>query len=1174
MRLTTVILLASLLQVSASTFAQKITLNKKNIQLESVFREIRTLTGYDFFYDAKIIPKNKLVDISLNNADINEALRSVLAGSSLTYSIQGKIVTIKKQNEPTLFDQIISVFEIIDVRGRVVDEKGKPLPGASVFIQDSKNTTTTNEKGEFFLQNVNDNATILIGYIGYSAIERKAAKNMGTIQMQPATANLEDVEIKFNTGYEQIERSRSAGSFSKPDMKVIMNRSTSTNVLDRLEGLVPGLSTASGGQSGGTVIRGRTTIGAGGSVISTPLVIVDGIEQSQYGTAPGTQNTLFDISRLNPQDIEDITVLKDATAASVWGSRAANGVIVITTKRGKAGQGVKIDYDGYYAFRGRPQLDYLPTLNTADYINVEKELFALDAVATTYTAASANQLAPHRQILWDQQRGLITAAQAEAQLNALALIDNRGQIDDFFIRNAGQYNQTLSVSGGGDVHTFYGSLNHIGTMNNTPGSKDNQYKVNFRNDFNLGKRIKAYVNTDLTSSSVKSIGAVNTTAPRYQLYQDANGSPVVMNYIAPWATGVRPSATQLANFQTRSRINLNYSPLAERERESQDVNSISARLVGGGTIDIFKGLKFIGTYGYNATNTTDKTVLDESSWAVRRDLMRFTVAPTATSNPIYNLPRFGGRLNSINSQFRSWTVRNQLSYNTAWGKNQLSAMFGQEATHSQGYSTEAIYYGWDDQLQTSRPVDFARLGTSINGVAGPTGGLDNNVAGGEQPITRKTSYFSTVGYTYDRKYTLNASWRIDQSNLFGLDRSAQNKPVYSFGAKWALGSEEFIKPITWVDLLDVRLSYGITGNAPSVGTAASYDILETFTDPNAVTGAGLIIGTPANSKLTWERTVNYNAAIDFSVLKGRLSGSVDAYLKKTSDLIGTLFTSPLTGYSSVIGNYGDLQNKGVDVSLNSVNLRSNDFEWSTNVSLGYNKNKVTKLNNNAATTGDDQVETTTMVDKPLYLLFGYNYAGLNAAGDPQVRLADGSLTSSPNVTLPGDILYLGLTQAPWNGGLTNNFQYKGFNLGINIVYSFGYKMRDPLNGLRAPGEAVSVINAEFADRWKVPGDENRTDIPRYVSLTSQEGLRSASYYSFANTRVLDASYAKIRDITLAYTLPQQIANKIKAQAVTFRIQMNNLLIWTANDRFYDPENGTSRTRLPQGTVTLGAHITL
>lgn len=1151
MRLTTVLLIASFLQVSASGFGQQITINQKNVSVESVIKTIRNQSRYDFFYDGKIIPKNKLIDVDLKNADIEQALKSVLEGLSLTYTIEGKIVTIKRKSPPNLIENIVASLELIEVRGKVVDENGQPLPGASVFVKDSKNRTTTNEKGEFVLKNVDDKTVIMIGYVGYQPVERAVARDLGTIKMERSTGKLEEIEVTFNTGYEKIDRARSAGSFSKPDLKVMRNRTTSTNVLSRLEGLIPGLSSGSGGQDGGMVIRGSTSINAA----TEPLVVVDGVE-------------VPNIEYVNMQDVEDITVLKDATSASIWGAKAANGVIVITTKRGRNSEGLRIEYDGYYAFNGRPRRDYLPAWSSAGLINSQREIFPLEAAGTTYSAASANGLAPHKQILWDQQRGLLTADQAQSKLDSLSRLDNRGQLDDYFVRKAAEYNQTISVSGGGRVHSFYGSLNHVGTTTNTPGAKQNQYKINLRNDVILGKRIRLYLNTDLTNITNSSRGSGGSGAPRYQLYQDAGGNPLSINYIAPWGAFIRPSESRRLDYQARSRVNLDYSPLLEFGRRSQRENMLAARLVGGGTVDIIDGLKFTGTYGYNITSSNNREVLDESAWIVRRDLMMYTSAPTLASTPVYNLPRFGGRLNTVNSLNRGWTIRNQISYAKQFDEHWLSIMAGQEATHNQTMDNTSTYYGWDDQLQVSRPVDFAKLSQNFNGVGGPTGtdGLPYNLGGGEGRASRRSSYFATAGYTYKSNYTLNASWRIDQSNLFGLDKSAQNRPVYSIGGKWALGWEEFMKGITALNRLDVRFSYGITGNAPNVGQAASFDILESEADANAVTGAGLILSIPANNKLTWERTRVYNAGIDFGLFNNRLSGSIDAYIKNTSDLIGTLFTSPLTGYASVTGNFGDMQNKGFDLGINSVNIITEDFRWATSLVVGYNRNKLTKLNINPPTTGPAMVDATMLVGRPLNLLFSYNYAGLNAAGNPQARRADGSLTAAPNVTLPEDIVYSGLTQAPWNGGFSNNFQYKNFSLSVNIIYSLGYRMRDPLNG-------TNTDNPEFNDRWRKPGDESITDIPKYIFLASENATRFLDYYTYADTRILNASYAKIRDISLAYDLPRLVVRKINANAVTFRFNLSNILIWTANDRFYDPENGFSRSRAAQGTVSLGAHVT-
>ncbi len=1162
MRLTTVILIASLLQVSAATFGQRITLHKKNAPLESVFREIRKLSGYDFFYDAKILPKDKLVDVDFKDADINEAMGQVLAGSALIYTIESKIITIKKKPEPKLNNNSNPENRQINVQGKVVDETGKPLVGASVFVDDTNIRTATNQNGEFYLQDIDEDAIIIIAYVGYRPVERPVAANLGTIRMAVMSNDLQQVEIKFNTGYQEISRERAAGSFAKPDLKVMQNRTSTPNILTRLEGLVPGLTTRG---PGGLLVRGQSSLPIGDNPLTStrPLIVVDGIEFEG------------NIEQINQQDVADITVLKDATSASIWGAKAANGVIVITTKKGVAGDRLTLNYDGYYAFQGRPDLDYVPRMNSQQFIALAKELFPqfLPNFPDWRTVNSNFGNLPHLQILYDHARNRITRAQADFKLDSLAGLSNTAQIADLFVRDAGTLNQTLSVSGGGKVHTFYGSINHIGTQSNIPGEQYNQYKINLNNNLVINKRITASINADLTNTVTRNgntYQADRNIVP-YQLFKDLNGNPLNINYLANYKD-VPLSDSLRTRYQSRSRINLDYNPILERDRAYDTSNGIFARLVGGIKVNILKGLDFQGTYGYNLGNTNTRAVRQQDNYAMRAQVVQFTQASNATVTPVYNLPQIGGRLITGTNSSRSWTLRNQLVFNRDWKQHQFSLMAGQQATSSTPVTTSATYYGWDDQLQTSRPVDMARLGLVVNGIGG-TSALENNVGGAEGRIARTTSYFANLGYTFDRKYTFNASWRIDESNLFGRDKSAQNRPVYSIGGKWALGEENFLEPATWLNQLDVRLTYGITGNAPVAGAAASYDILVAENNPNYVTGAGYLLNSPANTKLTWEGTKVYNAGIDFSMFNDRLTGSIDGYIKKTVDLIGQLSTSPLTGYENVIGNFGNLDNKGIDVALNSANIVASNFSWSTGLTFSYNKNKLTRLLQNNPVTGDELVGRERLVNYPLYTLFVYNNGGLNADGDPQVRLADGTVTSEINITKPEDILYAGTTQPVWSGGLYNNFQYKSFNLSANVIYSGGNRITN--NSNPATNESILGGNSlplAFLDRWKVPGDEQRTDIPRYVSSGELASARNIGYFNQSQRYALNGAYIKLRDITLSYNLPQMLVKSIHVQNVSFRVQLNNLLLWTANKNGIDPEFLGS-TRDAQGTVSLGAHVT-
>ncbi|SKB39490.1 TonB-linked outer membrane protein, SusC/RagA family [Sphingobacterium nematocida] len=1174
MRLTTILLIASLMQVSASTFGQQITLSKRNVSIESALKEIREQSGYDFFFDGKSLPKDKVIDVALTNASIDAALKSVLRGLPFTYSIEGKIISIRKNEQPSSGDAAGAAILNIDVRGRVVDEEGNPLVGATIRVKGGGNDIITDENGRFILQQVAENATIQISYVGYYRREVKAAPNLGDIRLEMLSSDVEEVEVSYSTGYQNLSRERSAGSFSKPNVNIMKNRSSSVNVLQRLDGLVPGLTVNNGVTAEPLLIRGLTSINS----TRAPLVVVDGVELQGV-----------DIESVNMQDVEDITVLKDASSASIWGAKAANGVIVITTKKGRANQKLQIDYDGYYNVQGRPDRGYLNRMNSREFIQTAREIFPLFQQYNPWSSVeSVSATPPHLNLQYAVERGLMTQAQVDAKLDSLARVDNFDQISNYIYRNSTTSNHTVSVSGGGSKHTFYGSVNYIGMKNDTPGDKDNRFKINLRQDLDLGKNVRLYLVSDVgttntASTNLRTLTSQNTlgytpispaTVP-YQLLADENGKPLPVHYMG----GL--SDSQRLDYQGRSRINLDYVPLDEINRGHSNGTGISARIVGGGRINLYKGLRFEGTYGYNVSSTNNRAILNEDSYTVRNEVMTYTQAPNLNSTPIYFVPKDGGRLTESNSLVKNWTVRNQLIYDRDWqGVHQLTFLAGQEATSTTPMSTRTIYRGWDDQLQVARPVDYQTLGLGVTGtVTGGTRRLGNNISGGEGVISRTTSYYSNVNYSYLRKYTVNASWRIDQSNLFGMNKSAQNRPVYSIGGKWAMGREQFLQSTEWISSLDLRATYGVTGNAPRPGAAASKDILSAQMDPNYESGLGLIISTPANDKLTWESTKVYNAGIDFSLWSSRLSGSIDGYIKNTQDLIGVLNTAPLTGFPGVTGNFGDMQNKGIDISLNTMNIIGKDFFWSSGLTVGYNKNKITKLARvTPFSTGGQLIEESFLVGYPSFVMFGYNYAGLNATGDPQINLQNGTVSSDIDVSTPDDMLYMGTYQPVWSGGLSNSFIYKNIQLSFNISYNAGHKMFRDGNLFWAGVLYGNNAHPEFVNRWKQEGDEKHTDIPRYSGSNDETNSREPLYYHYANTNIFNASYIKLRDISVQYNLPDNAMKRLGAKALSFRFQVNNIMLWKANKLGIDPEfhhpHGGREMRFGQGQFTFGAHVTL
>lgn len=1183
MKLTIVLLTAVIFSAHASGVAQSVTLTAQKMPLQNVFKVIEKQTGYSIFYNDEHIKSAGPVTVDVHEMPLRDFLGLILKQDNLTFEISRDNILIKREIPAAT---VSDPKKPIKITGTVTGSNKQPLAGATVQVKEQKTSTVTDARGNFQLT-VDQSVTIVISYVGYQQQEIKINNSQTiNITLEATEQMLGNADVVTN-GYQVLSKERSAGAYSKPDMLTVATRSSSPNILQRLDGLVPGLVVNNTPNAQPLLIRGLTSVNS----TKSPLIIVDGVELPSNNTNPDALTNVLSsanpIANINPQDIADITVLKDASAASIWGAKAANGVIVIITKKGRAGENLKVEYDGYYIFQGRPDHGYIPKLNSQQYITAAKEIFPQYAPFNTWgSVQSIAPVPPHLQVQYDRYRGLISQAQADKSLDSLAGVSNSGDISDVFYRQAATTNHTVSISGGTRVYSFYGSLSYTGIQNNIPGQKNNSYKINLRQDINVNSKMQVSFITDLTNTATSGnaigitdgIAVPDVALVPYQRMRDANGNPLTVNFMGSYSDSLRQ------DYQARSRINLDYVPLSEINAGYFKGNMLAGRIVSGVKITLLKSLRFEGTYGYSTMSSNTRTVLSQGSYGVRSELLRFTQAPTAGSIPKYWLPTTGGRLTENNAMQKNWTVRNQLIFDQSWKEHQLTVLAGQEATSITPVATQVIYRGWDDQIQLSRPVNYDTLARGIAGtVPGAPGILPNNLSGGEGIITRTTSYYSNLSYAYLSKYVLNASWRIDKSNLFGFDQSAQNRPVWSVGGKWMLARENFMRQVSWLDRLDLRLTYGITGNAPTPGTAASFDILLAQTNVNYVNGSGYVISTPANNKLTWEGTSVYNTGVDFSIMGGRLAGSIDAYLKKTHDLIGPVKTAPLTGYATVTGNFGDLENKGIELNLNSLNVVSKNFIWRTNFTFGYNRNKITQLAvSTPITTGVGMIASNRLfpffADRPAYTVFAYNYAGLNSVGDPQIRQADGKVTAAATASTDKDVLYMGSSQPSWTGGLFNTFLYKRFQLGINITYNMGHVLFRDANTFWSGVMYDNSMSSEFANRWKVAGDEAKTNIPRFAGSNAIANNRNTGYYQYANTNVFDASYAKIREITLSYNLGPDIVRRLRAEGINFRVQVSNLLLWKANHLGIDPEfqsaTGVRSMRAGQGAITIGAHVTL
>lgn len=1196
------LLIVPAISLHAQSNPPKMTYTGKDVSLVTVFQAIREQTGYTVFGNKELLKRAQPVTCAVRNMPLQEFLTLILRNQQLSFEISNKTIFLKAEPDNAAQEK---PEERGVISGIIKTKKGVPLVAVSVQLAPMKQSTITNEEGAYKFEEVPKGFyTLHISSIGYTPQEKRiyVSEKGGALfvdfVLDETDSWLKDIVI--NSGYQTFSANKSSGSYAKPDMAVFKNRTTSMNVLQRLDGLVPGLTVNNAPSAAGTpiLIRGLTSINSNKS----PLIVVDGVP-------------LDNISTINPQDVADITVLKDASAASIWGARAANGVIVITTQKGSKSDKLQIQYDGFVNFEGKPDLDYYPVLSSGQFIQAAKDIFRPElypwATVSAYTGLGSIGVAPHNQILYDQYRGLISKQVADQRLDSLASLNNLDQIRDLWYRPALLTHHTISVKGGGKVYSIYGSAAYTGTQSNRPGEKNNTFKINARQDFHLNDHLNLYLITDLTNnntSTPRNIEVDNRFLP-YQMFQDRGGNPLSVAYVKQLSDSTRRA------FEQQSGIGLDYNPLLERGYGHTDYDLLAARITAGLKANLAKGLNFSGVYGYFRTAEKTKSFDDSRSYPVRSEAVQFTVpASTPGGQPVHYLPVTGGRYSLSNANQKNWTVRNQLSYDRSWNneQHQLSLLAGQEAQEQLIVNSSMLTRGYDEMLQTYPPIDYATL--SSTGIANPV--MPNNgsrsVLGGNGPFmetesrVRFTSYYGTMGYTYSKRYTLNGSIRLDKSNLFGKDRSMQDKPVWSLGGRWALSEEPFWGEPTFFHDLSVRLSYGLTGNSPVPGTAASYDILGAASGSALPGNTGLTIVTPANAALTWESSRTLNIGIDFGLLENnRIQGAIDYYSKQTENLIGQMEVNPFSGFSTVVGNFGSMHNTGLEFSARSLNIEAGKFRWVSRLALSYNKNKITRLNQPAPiATGAQKASALYLAGYPAYAAFAYDFTGLDNMGDPEIRLQNGEITKERNATDPDDILFMGTFQPVWNGGLSNIFMFGDFELSANIIYNLGNVMRRDVNGFYAANGLVPMlannalqsgdlrfrsgnVPAEFADRWQKPGDEMHTNVPSWVAENSiNDSRRDIRYYTQGDINILSASYIKLRDITLAWEMPKSLVTRIKVQGIRLRLQVSNLMLWKANEFGIDPEfqdasggstagsisGGIRYMRTGQGTLTAGMNI--
>ncbi len=1104
----------------------------KIVTVDEVFKIIKEQThDYMFIYSEDIFKDFPKVQLKKGIIRLDKLLNQSLSG--------GNVNVVLTQNNTILIKEAKTIQQI-QVSGKVTDEKGLSLPGVTILIKGTSKGTVTDLEGSYTITVPNPENVLVFSYLGYEAQEiLVAGKSAINVILKESPLELGEVLV---TGYQTISRERATGSFSKlnaEDIKEQRPNSLSTLLEGRVVGYQNGL------------LRGTTSMNG----LTTPLYVVDGfpIEKTRYNEYFSLEENLPDI---NIEDIESITVLKDAAAASIYGARAANGVIVITTKKAKQGE-TNVSFSSSLTFS--PYNYYTGNLtDSGDIIGLEREwaagnpkLQATDGSQATYAASlldNAVYTSQGMQTILNFYAGNLSESEMNNRLDALGTSGYQYYDDMEKYAKRDKYYQQHNLSFGNATanNNFNASVTYKGNKYEDKYSEDKSVGINLKNSTELAKWLTVDLGTyvNFEKADLQNYNALNPGF-KYQPYNrlvNADGTAFTSTAES------RYNNSTIQSINSYGLYSMNITPMDEFGRNLKVAKDFSLRTYAKLNFKLSNTFTYNAMFQYEYGSQQINHLQDKESYSVR-SLVNGLVTISPTNTAVYNLP-YGDILKVSNQFSNAYNFRQQLNFDKLFnGVHAVSAIIGTETRHSKLEYDDNTRYGYDSQTLSFTPVNQQ----SLLKVYGPIFGgylSQTNFAAERELVNRYLSLFGNAGYTYDGKYTATGSLRWDRSNLWGTDNKYQNKPTWSAGASWNVDKELFFNT-SWVDMLKLRFSYGIGGNIAK--NSAPY--LTAYYNPNNNVGGlqGTINSRP-NPELSWEKTTTANIGVDFSIFEQRLKGTLDFYNKKSEDLLASSNGIPTEGwgYSTYTLNNGEMTNKGIEVSLNGNIIKTPSFSWDAGILYAHNKNEVTDVNVEAPVyfLQLDYPSAFPRIGNDFNSIYGYKWAGLSSTGLPQVYDATGTAVSYN----PGDLEAIedyGTTVPTQSGSFHTSVTHKNFSLSALFIYQLGHKMRNsflPMFGNSYSSAArgyianVTAVNKRIVDRWQQPGDEAFTDVPRVVYEYDPDfNYDLNAIYSYADINIIDASNVRLSNVSLAYQIPSDLATKLHLKNIRLNFNVENIL---------------------------------
>lgn len=1078
-----------------------------------------------------------------------------------------------RSNRITHFQQIADST----ITGRITDSLGNPLMGASVFIKNRSGGTTTDAQGNYILRNVPPRATLIISSIGYIRREIRLPSGQTSLSvslsMDPGTT-LTDVVI---TGFQRIDKSKFTGAAVKLDMDRIKTAGQ-TDVSRMLEGRAAGVAIQNVSGTFGTApkvrIRGATSI----TGENKPLWVIDGVvledivNISNDQLASGDPNTMLGsaVAGLNPNDIETFDILKDAAATALYGARAMNGVIVITTKRGKSGT-ASINYTSNIGMQLKPTYGQFDIMNSADQISVYAEMerkgyLDYNSIANRSDAGIYGKMADLLRELDpnSQQFKLLNTPEARRDY----LMKYAGVNTDWFdilFRNALSQEHSLSFSHGSEKAQSYFSMSYYNDQGWSIADKVRRYTANIRNTYNLSDKLTVGFKVQGSVRQQQAPGSIsrrtNVVSGSYDRDFDINPFSYALN-----TSRVLTAYDENGDLAYFRRNFTDFNIINEVRNNYIKLSLMDLNLTGDLQYKFTPWLtyNFIGAIRY-VKSTQEHQVTENSNQA-----NAFRAAPNSTiaaankflytdpddpeAPPIVVLP-YGGFYNRDEDELKNYTIRNTMNLNKTFLQvHELRALVGQEIKYSDRQNSNNTGFGYQYENGGVPFVDYRIIKQFV----------ENSLQyyGMGNQYERFVGYFGNVGYTYNKRYTIDATIRRDGSNRLGRSEKARWLNSWTVAGRWNIDQENFISNIGAISYLTLRGSYGLNAN---YGAATnSLAVLRTkLTNRPYLNDRQLAIDIEdlENAQLTWEKKYEGNVGVDVGVFQNRVTLSIDAYYRKSLDLINLIRTSGIGGEAQKAANYADLKSQGIEFSLGGIPYVTRDFRWESNLIFSYNTNEITRAENFPILFDLIVPEGGAKVGYPVRGLFSIPFAGLTEAGIP--TFSDDKGGTGTNVYLQSDqtqfLKYEGPVDPTITGGFTNTFSYKNFSLAIHLSYQAGNKIR-LRPSFKTEYSDLDALPNDFRNRWTLPGDELLTNVPAIADSYYSFDLNGAqaypyNYYNYSNARVVDGSFVRLKSVTLQYALPGSLISRTPFKSISMNLVGNNLALLYADPDLHgqDPE---------------------